>query len=287
MVTISGKKREKREYRLSEGATINLSPGSKVRPGDVIARVPIDQLTLEGDITGGLPRVIDLFEARSFKDSAILAEASGKIAFGKPTKEKRRLQILDEKNEAVYESLIPRQRRIDVHEGESVERGEVIAEGRLNPHDILRLRGIEALADFLVTETQDVYCLQGVQINDKHIEVIIRQMLSKGRVLDAGDSGRYLADELANYSSLEKERRQLEKEGKKPLKYERVLLSITKVALSLVSDSFISAASFQDTTRILTEAAVMNVHDKLLGLKENVVVGRLTPLRHGLVQETA
>ena len=279
MITLTGKK-EKKEYRLSDGTTVNLSPGSQVKEGDVIARVP-KEMSKSRDITGGLPRVIDLLEARNFKDSALLAEASGVIAFGKETKEKRRLQIRNKKAEVLHETLIPQQRWIDVFEGEEVERGDMIAEGKLNPHDVLRLRGVEALAEFLVTEIQDVYCLQGVLINDKHIEVIIRQMLSKGKVLEPGDSRRYLTDEVASWTLLEKENKKLKAEDKKPLIYEKILLSITKVALSLVSDSFISAASFQDTTRIMTEAAVMNVHDKLLGLKENVVVGRLIPCGTG------
>ena len=278
MITLTGKK-EKKEYRLSIGTTINISPGSQVKTGDVIARVP-KEMSKSRDITGGLPRVVDLFEARSFKHPVLLAEASGTIAFGEPTKEKRRLQIKNKQGKVLHENLIPHQRRIDVFEGETVEKGDVLAEGRSNPHDILRLRGVAALAEFLVTEIQNVYCLQGVLINDKHIEIIIRQMLSKGRVIKSGDS-QYLADEVINWSLLEKENQKLIKAGKKPLQYEKILLSITKVALSLVADSFISAASFQDTTRILTEAAVMNVHDKLLGLKENVVVGRLIPCGTG------
>ena len=264
-------------YFLPSGAIINIADGSEVVVGDVIARIP-QESSKTRDITGGLPRVADLFEARKPKESAIMAETTGTIGFGKETKGKQRLIITDDNNETV-ETLIPKWRHINVFEGEHVERGEVIADGERSPHDILRLLGTEALAEYLVKEIQDVYRLQGVKINDKHIEVIIRQMLRKVEIIDGRES-RYLKGEIVERASVIEESDQLRAEGKLPAVYEQILLGITKG--SLVTESFISAASFQETTRVLTEAAVRGSSDSLRGLKENVIVGRLIPAGTGL-----
>ena len=264
-------------YVLPAGAIVNLEDGDTVAVGDVIARIP-QESSKTRDITGGLPRVADLFEARKPKEPAILAERSGTITFGKDTKGKQRL-VITEENGDVYEELIPKWRQVSVFEGEKVERGEVIAEGELSPHDILRLRGIPALASYLVREIQDVYRLQGVKINDKHIEAIIRQMLRKVDITDSGDT-RFLKGEQVDRARLVEENRRVMAEGKQPGLYDSVLLGITKA--SLVTESFISAASFQETTRVLTEASVRGSKDDLRGLKENVIVGRLIPSGTGL-----
>jgi DNA-directed RNA polymerase subunit beta' len=264
-------------YFLPSGAIINIQDGEKVSVGTVIARIP-QESSKTRDITGGLPRVADLFEARKPKESAIMAEATGVVSFGKETKGKQRFVITMDDKEAV-ESLIPKWRHINVFEGERVEQGEMIADGELNPHDILRLRGAEALAEYLVNEIQDVYRLQGVKINDKHIEVIIRQMLRKCEVIDGRDS-RYLKGEIIERASIAEETEALIAEGKTPADVMPILLGITKG--SLVTESFISAASFQETTRVLTEAAVRGSSDRLRGLKENVIVGRLIPAGTGL-----
>ncbi|MDH5710764.1 MAG: DNA-directed RNA polymerase subunit beta' [Gammaproteobacteria bacterium] len=264
-------------YFLPSGAIINIKDGDSVAIGDVIARIP-QESSKTRDITGGLPRVADLFEARKPKESAIMAEASGIVSFGKETKGKQRFIITQDNNE-VFETLIPKWRNINVFEGERVEMGEVIADGELNPHDILRWRGPDALATYLVNEIQDVYRLQGVKINDKHIEVIIRQMLRKCEVIDGHDS-RYLKGEIIERSSIAEEAEELEAAGKRPAEVQPILLGITKG--SLVTESFISAASFQETTRVLTEAAVRGSSDALRGLKENVIVGRLIPAGTGM-----
>jgi len=263
-------------YTLPPGALINLEDGAKVSAGDVIARIP-QESSKTRDITGGLPRVADLFEARKPKDPAILAEKSGTVSFGKETKGKRRLVITSDDGEK-YEELIPKWRQLNVFEGETVERGEVIADGELNAHDILRLQGVEALANYLVREIQDVYRLQGVKINDKHIEVIIRQMLRKTEVLASGETGLLRGEQLDRSRALDINDR-AEQEGKKRADLTPVLLGITKA--SLATESFISAASFQETTRVLTEAAVRGLKDDLRGLKENVIVGRLIPAGTG------
>ena len=263
-------------YALPDGAIISLSDGQKVSVGDVIARIP-QESSKTRDITGGLPRVADLFEARKPKDPAIMAEHTGTVSFGKETKGKRRLVITDENGDS-HEELIPKWRHLNVFEGEQVAKGEVIADGEPNPHDILRLQGVESLADYLVKEIQDVYRLQGVKINDKHIEVIIRQMLRKVNVLTPGDS-RYLRGEQIDKARFLEVVDELEAAGKEPLTIEPVLLGITKA--SLATESFISAASFQETTRVLTEAAVRGLKDELRGLKENVIVGRLIPAGTG------
>jgi DNA-directed RNA polymerase subunit beta' len=263
-------------YALPAGAIVSLEDGSKVSVGDIIARIP-QESSKTRDITGGLPRVADLFEARKPKDSAILAERSGTVSFGKETKGKRRLIITNEGTDK-YEELIPKWRHLNVFEGEQVEKGEVIADGEPNPHDILRLQGVEALANYLVREIQDVYRLQGVKINDKHIEVIVRQMLRKIEVLDAGDSALLRGEQMDRGRLLDVIAKQ-KSEGKHQSTWEPMLLGITKA--SLATESFISAASFQETTRVLTEAAVRGLKDDLRGLKENVIVGRLIPAGTG------
>jgi DNA-directed RNA polymerase subunit beta' len=264
-------------YFLPSGAIINIEDGNAVSVGDVIARIP-QASSKTRDITGGLPRVADLFEARKPKDPAIMAEASGVVSFGKETKGKQRLIITKDSSETV-ETLIPKWRHINVFEGERVEQGEVIADGERSAHDILRLIGAEALAEYLVNEIQDVYRLQGVKINDKHIEVIIRQMLRKCEIIEGGDSN-YLKGEIVERARVIEECAQLVAEGKEPAIFEPILLGITKG--SLVTESFISAASFQETTRVLTEASVRGGSDPLRGLKENVIVGRLIPAGTGL-----
>jgi DNA-directed RNA polymerase subunit beta' len=263
-------------YTLPAGALVSLEDGARVSVGDVIARIP-QESSKTRDITGGLPRVADLFEARKPKDPAILAEKSGTVSFGKETKGKRRLIITGDDGEK-YEELIPKWRQLNVFEGETVERGEVIADGEPNPHDILRLQGVEALANYLVREIQDVYRLQGVKINDKHIEVIIRQMLRKTEVQEIGETTLLRGEQLDRARALDINDRS-QQDGKQPARLQPVLLGITKA--SLATESFISAASFQETTRVLTEAAVRGLKDDLRGLKENVIVGRLIPAGTG------
>ena len=264
-------------YFLPAAAIVGVTDGADVGVGDVVARIP-QESSKTRDITGGLPRVADLFEARKPKDPAILAEATGTVGFGKDTKGKQRLVITLADGET-EEELIPKWRHVNVFEGEHVERGEMIADGELNPHDILRLKGVTKLAEYLVKEIQDVYRLQGVKINDKHIEVIIRQMLRKVEIVDSGDT-RLLRGDQVERSRLAEANRAVEAEGKKPARYEAILLGITKA--SLATESFISAASFQETTRVLTEASVRGLKDSLHGLKENVIVGRLIPAGTGL-----
>ena len=264
-------------YFLPAGAIIGLEDASEVGVGDVVARIP-QESSKTRDITGGLPRVADLFEARKPKEPAILAEVSGTVSFGKETKGKQRLVITPNEGD-VYEELIPKWRHVTVFEGEHVEKGEVISEGPPAPHDILRLRGIAALASYIVNEVQDVYRLQGVKINDKHIEVIVRQMLRRVEITNAGDT-KFLKGEQVERSRMLDENDRMTAMGKLVCTYDSVLLGITKA--SLATDSFISAASFQETTRVLTEAAVRGKVDDLRGLKENVIVGRLIPAGTGL-----
>ncbi|HHM05560.1 MAG TPA: DNA-directed RNA polymerase subunit beta' [Gammaproteobacteria bacterium] len=264
-------------YYLPPGAIVNLEDGSRVGVGDVVARIP-QETSKTRDITGGLPRVADLFEARKPKDPFILAERSGTISFGKETKGKQRVVITGPDGEQ-YEELIPKWRNVTVFEGEHVDRGEVIVDGAPNPHDILRLLGVEAVANYIVNEVQDVYRLQGVKINDKHIEVIVRQMLRKVEIDNPGDT-RFLKGEQADRARLQEENARVQAEDKMPATYIPLLLGITKA--SLATESFISAASFQETTRVLTEAAVSGKMDELRGLKENVIVGRLIPAGTGL-----
>ncbi len=266
-----------RVHAAARARSSSLEDGARVSVGDVIARIP-QESSKTRDITGGLPRVADLFEARKPKDPAILAEKSGVVSFGKETKGKRRLVITGDDQEK-YEELIPKWRQLNVFEGEGVTRGEVIADGELNPHDILRLQGVESLANYLVREIQDVYRLQGVKINDKHIEVIIRQMLRKTEVLEIGEST-YLKGETLDRARANLMNDRLTNDKKTPATLQPVLLGITKA--SLATESFISAASFQETTRVLTEAAVRGLKDDLRGLKENVIVGSPDPGRYRL-----
>jgi len=265
------------KYMLPPGAVITVEDGAKLGVGDVIARIP-QEVSKTRDITGGLPRVAELFEARKPKDAAILAEVSGVVSFGKDTKGKQRLVITDKEGQD-HEYLIPKGRHITVFEGESVEQGDVVVEGAPVASDILRLLGAEALTNYIVDEVQDVYRLQGVKINDKHIEVIVRQMLRKAKVLEPGDT-RFLPGEQVERPRLLEENEEAVNDKKQPATFEPVLLGITKASLS--TESFISAASFQETTRVLTEAAITGKHDLLRGLKENVIVGRLIPAGTGL-----
>jgi len=268
-------------YSLPPGAIISLSDKASVHAGDVIARIP-QESSKTRDITGGLPRVADLFEARKPKDPAIMAEISGTVAFGKDTKGKQRLIIIGEEGER-YEGLIPKFRTINVFEGEHVEKGEIIVDGAPVPHDILRLRGVSALAEYVVKEVQDVYRLQGVKINDKHIEVIVRQMLRKVEITAPGDTN-FLKGEQVERATVLNANDTVTEDGKLEAVFDPVLLGITKA--SLATDSFVSAASFQETTRVLTEAAVNGKEDYLRGLKENVIVGRLIPAGTGLAYHT-
>ncbi|MEL7399690.1 MAG: DNA-directed RNA polymerase subunit beta', partial [Pseudomonadota bacterium] len=271
-------------YMLPAKAILSINDGDQISVGDIIARIP-QEGSKTRDITGGLPRVADLFEARKPKEPSILAEISGTVSFGKETKGKRRLVITPNDGQPLadgsthWEQLIPKHRQLTVFEGEQVEKGEVVSDGPSNPHDILRLQGVEALARYITNEIQDVYRLQGVKINDKHIEVIVRQMLRKVEISSMGDSS-FVKGEQVEYTNVLTENEQLRGEDKQPAMYERQLLGITKA--SLATESFISAASFQETTRVLTEAAVTGKSDNLRGLKENVVVGRLIPAGTGL-----
>ena len=271
-------------YFLPANALLNLEDGAQVGVGDIIARIP-QEGSKTRDITGGLPRVADLFEARKPKEPAILAEISGTFSFGKETKGKRRLVITPTDGSLLpdgsdhYEVLIPKWRQLTVFEGEQVQKGEVVSEGPLSPHDILRLKGIAALAEYIVNEIQEVYRLQGVKINDKHIEVIVRQMLRKVIVASAGESS-FIKGEQVEFTTFLEECDRAEAQGHVPPTADRELLGITKA--SLATESFISAASFQETTRVLTEAAVTGKRDYLRGLKENVIVGRLIPAGTGL-----
>ena len=259
------------------GALIMVKDGQQATVGEVLARIPTESQKTR-DITGGLPRVAELFEARSPKDAGMLAEVTGTVAFGKETKGKQRLEITDMDGNK-HEFLITKDKQVLVHDGQVVNKGEMIVDGPADPQDILRLLGIEALARYIVDEVQDVYRLQGVKINDKHIEVIVRQMLRRVQITDAGDTD-YIVGEQVERSELLEENDKVNAVGKLPAQYENVLLGITKASLS--TDSFISAASFQETTRVLTEAAIMGKRDGLRGLKENVIVGRLIPGGTGL-----
>ncbi|MFT6766832.1 MAG: DNA-directed RNA polymerase subunit beta', partial [Burkholderiaceae bacterium] len=264
------------------GALIQVRDGQEVGPGEVLARVPVEGQKTR-DITGGLPRVAELFEARTPKDKGLLAEMTGTVSFGKETKGKIRLQITDPEG-GVWEDLVPKEKNIIVHEGQVVNKGESVVDGPADPQDILRLLGIEELARYIVDEVQDVYRLQGVKINDKHIEVIVRQMLRRVIIDNVGESN-YIRGEQVERSELYNTNDALRAAGKIPAVYSNVLLGITKASLS--TDSFISAASFQETTRVLTEAAIMGKRDELRGLKENVIVGRLIPAGSGMAYHDA
>ena len=255
-----------------------MEPGADVRAGDVLARIPTSSAR-SGDITGGLPRVAELFEARRPKDHAIIAEISGTIEFGKDYKNKQRITIKpDDANAEPVEYLIPRGKSLAVQHGDRIERGDFVYDGHPAPHDILAIKGVEELANYLINEIQDVYRLQGVTINDKHIEVIVRQMLQKVEVTDPGDTDLIKSEQLDRVE-LDEINAAITAAGKKPAAASPVLLGITKA--SLQTRSFISAASFQETTRVLTDAAVNGKVDTLEGLKENVIVGRLIPAGTG------
>ena len=259
------------------GSIITVKDGQDVAVGDVMARIP-QETSKTRDITGGLPRVAELFEARSPKDAGVLAEVTGTVSFGKDTKGKQRLVITDMDGVA-HEYLITKEKHVTAHDGQIVQKGEMIVDGPVDPHDILRLQGVEALARYITDEVQDVYRLQGVKINDKHIEVIVRQMLRRVTVVDPGDTG-LIPGEQVERSEVLQINDEMVAAGKEPATYDPILLGITKASLS--TDSFISAASFQETTRVLTEAAIMGKRDELRGLKENVIVGRLIPAGTGL-----
>ncbi|MFZ2858760.1 DNA-directed RNA polymerase subunit beta' [Acidovorax sp.] len=264
------------------GALIQVRDGQDVGPGEVLARIPVEGQKTR-DITGGLPRVAELFEARTPKDKGTLAEMTGTVSFGKETKGKVRLQITDPEGH-VFEELVPKEKNILVHEGQVVNKGESIVDGPADPQDILRLLGIEELSRYIVDEVPDVYRLQGVKINDKHIEVIVRQMLRRVVVENIGESS-YIGGEQVERSEILNTNDALQSAGKIPATYSNLLLGITKASLS--TDSFISAASFQETTRVLTEAAIMGKRDELRGLKENVIVGRLIPAGTGMAYHQA
>jgi DNA-directed RNA polymerase subunit beta' len=264
------------------GSLITVKDGQQINVGDILARIPQESAKTR-DITGGLPRVAELFEARAPKDAGMLAEHTGTVSFGKETKGKQRL-VITEPDGTSHEFLIPKDKHLMVHDGQVVNKGELIVDGPADPHDILRLQGISELARYIIDEVQDVYRLQGVKINDKHIEVIVRQMLRRVVITDAGDT-RFIREEQVERSEVLDENDRMEAEGKLPAQYENVLLGITKASLS--TDSFISAASFQETTRVLTEAAIMGKRDELRGLKENVIVGRLIPAGTGLAYHRA
>ena len=259
------------------GSIITVKDGQTVAVGDVLARIPQESAKTR-DITGGLPRVAELFEARAPKDAGMLAEVTGTVSFGKDTKGKQRL-VITEPDGTPHEYLITKDKHVMAHDGQVVNKGEVIVDGPADPHDILRLKGVEELARYIIDEVQDVYRLQGVKINDKHIEVIVRQMLRRVVIVEAGDS-KFIREEQVERSEVLDVNDQLEREGKRQAEFINILMGITKASLS--TDSFISAASFQETTRVLTEAAIMGKRDELRGLKENVIVGRLIPAGTGL-----
>jgi DNA-directed RNA polymerase subunit beta' len=271
-------KRSNSHYDLSVGIVLNIEKGKEVKAGDIIARIPRASSKTK-DITGGLPRVADIFESRKPKNPAVLAEISGTIEFGKDIKSKRRIIINPEDAEPV-EYLIPKGTYIYFNEGDKVNKGDMIVDGTPSPNDILNILGIEALAEYMVREVQKVYRLQGVLIDDKHIECITKQMLQKAEVLESGDSP-YMVGEVLDRSSILEKNIELKAEGKKEATYKMMILGITKA--SLQTNSFISAASFQETTRVLTEAAINGKVDKLTGLKENVIVGKLIPAGTGNV----
>ena len=266
-------------YYLVPDSILSIKDGQKIFAGDVIARLP-KETSKTKDITGGLPRVAELFEARKAKDSAIIAENDGKVVFGKEVRGKQRVSIVPENGEP-SNYLIPKGKHINFNEGEKIKKGEYLLDGQPLPHDILRILGIEELTEYFVNQVQEVYRLQGVVINDKHIETILRQMLKKAEIKSPGDSN-LLPGEIIDRIKLEEINENLKKEGKKVAVGERVLMGITKA--SLQTESFISAASFQETTRVLTDAAIKGKIDKLNGLKENVIVGRLVPAGTGSIK---
>jgi DNA-directed RNA polymerase subunit beta' len=266
-------------YYLVPDSILSVKDGQNILAGDVIARLP-KETSKTKDITGGLPRVAELFEARRPKESAIIAENDGSVNFGKEVRGKLKVSIQSKDGE-ISNYLIPKGKHINFNEGENIQKGEYLLDGSPAPHDILKILGVEQLTDYFVNEVQEVYRLQGVVINDKHIETIVRQMLKKVEIKDPGDS-KYLKQEIIDKNEIEEENENLLKNGKKPAIVERILLGITKA--SLQTNSFISAASFQETTRVLTDAAIKGKIDRLKGLKENVIVGRLVPAGTGTVK---
>ncbi len=266
-------------YFLPVDAILSVDNGAHVKAGDVLARIPRESSKTR-DITGGLPRVAELFEARKPKDFAIISESEGRVEFGKDYKTKRRIVVVPTEGGDSVEYLIPKGKHISVQEGDYVLKGDLMLDGSRVPHDILRILGVEELASYLINEIQEVYRLQGVRINDKHIEVIVRQMLQKVEIEDPGETT-FLAGEQADRDEFDRENAKVEAEGLRPAVARPVLQGITKA--SLQTNSFISAASFQETTRVLTEAAVSGRIDTLTGLKENVIVGRLIPAGTGSV----
>ena len=266
-------------YYLVPDSILSVKDGQKIFAGDVIARLP-KETSKTKDITGGLPRVAELFEARKAKDSAIIAENDGKVIFGKEVRGKQKVSIVaDDGNSSNY--LIPKGKHINFNQGEKIKKGEYLLDGQPLPHDILRILGIEELTEYFVNQVQEVYRLQGVIINDKHIETILRQMLKKVEIKESGDSS-LLPGEIVDRIKFDIMNEKLKSESKKPANGDRVLMGITKA--SLQTESFISAASFQETTRVLTDAAIKGKIDKLSGLKENVIVGRLVPAGTGSVK---
>ena len=273
---LSVDERKDARYALPIGVTVSVDDGEEVKPGDVLGRIP-REITRTRDITGGLPRVAELFEARKPKEPSIMVKGNGTVSFGDDVKGKRQLIITDDDGgEEVY--AVPKGKHVFVTDGDYVRKGEIVSDGGINPHDILKIKGEIELAKYLVDEIQEVYRLQGVRINDKHIEVIVRQMLRRSKILDPGDS-RFLEGEQVGRAELQEANAQLEAEGKQKVVSEPVLLGITKA--SLATESFISAASFQETTRILTDASLNSKTDSLRGLKENVIMGRLIPAGTG------
>ena len=266
-------------YYLVPDSILSVKDGQKISAGDVIARLP-KETSKTKDITGGLPRVAELFEARKAKDSAIIAENDGKVVFGKEVRGKQKVSIVSDSGET-SNYLIPKGKHINFNPGEEIKKGEYLLDGQPLPHDILRILGIKELTEYFVNQVQEVYRLQGVIINDKHIETILRQMLKKVEIKNSGDSD-YLPGEIIDRFRLENVNEELIKNGKKPAVGERVLMGITKA--SLQTESFISAASFQETTRVLTDAAIKGKVDTLAGLKENVIVGRLVPAGTGSIK---
>jgi DNA-directed RNA polymerase subunit beta' len=266
-------------YLLPVGAHLNVMEGQQVLPGDIIAKIP-RETTKTKDITGGLPRVAELFEARKPKEFAVVSEIDGAVSFGKDTKGKRKVIVTPEIGEA-REYLIPKGKHISVREGDYVKAGEPLMDGSSNPHDILTILGEKALAKYLVDEVQEIYRLQGVRINDKHIEVIVRQMLRRVRIKEVGDTEFLIGDQIEKWRFEEENQRVLAENGQ-PAVAEPLLLGITKASLS--TESFISAASFQETTKVLTEAAINGKVDRLVGLKENVIMGRLIPAGTGVAR---
>jgi DNA-directed RNA polymerase subunit beta' len=264
-------------YLLPVGAHINIQEGQTVNAGDVLAKIP-RETTKTKDITGGLPRVAELFEARKPKEFAVISEIDGAVTFGKDTKGKRKVVVTPDVGEA-REYLIPKGKHISVHDGDRVRAGESLMDGSSNPHDILNILGEKALAKYLVDEVQEIYRLQGVRINDKHIEVIVRQMLRRVRIKEVGDTDFLVGDQVEKWR-FDEENQQAISDGGKPAVAEPLLLGITKASLS--TESFISAASFQETTKVLTEAAIQGKIDVLAGLKENVIMGRLIPAGTGV-----